>query len=231
MFGTASAYLIADLAADFRRKYPDVRSRLVGLNSSEVAGQVGERLDRDGAFRAPGRRVAARPATTSSSSRATSKVERGIVDRQDDQAPPRAWRSRTWSAHPPRRVEPDESEAHVGVLAAEVGREVGDQVRRCRTEHPEAERAAPEVAHLGHRVTGSLDVGEHALRLRAEAPAGLRQHEPPARPGEECDPELGLELSYLLRDRGLGEVERARGSAERTVLDGGQKVRELLIVI
>lgn len=40
MFGTASAYLIADLAADFRRKYPDVRLRLVGLNSSEVADQV-----------------------------------------------------------------------------------------------------------------------------------------------------------------------------------------------
>jgi DNA-binding transcriptional LysR family regulator len=42
MFGTASAYLIADLAADFRRKYPDVRLRLVGLNSSEVADQVRE---------------------------------------------------------------------------------------------------------------------------------------------------------------------------------------------
>ena len=40
IFGTASAYLIADLAADFRRKYPDVRLRLVGLNSSEVADQV-----------------------------------------------------------------------------------------------------------------------------------------------------------------------------------------------
>ena len=40
MFGTASAYLIADLASDFRRKYPDVRLRLVGLNSSEVADQV-----------------------------------------------------------------------------------------------------------------------------------------------------------------------------------------------
>jgi DNA-binding transcriptional LysR family regulator len=40
MFGTASAYLIADLAAEFRRKYPDVRLRLVGLNSSEVADRV-----------------------------------------------------------------------------------------------------------------------------------------------------------------------------------------------
>ena len=40
MFGAASAYLIADLAADFRRKHPEVRLRLVGLNSSEVADQV-----------------------------------------------------------------------------------------------------------------------------------------------------------------------------------------------
>ena len=40
MFGTASAYLIADLAAEFRRRYPDVRLRLVGLNSFEVADLV-----------------------------------------------------------------------------------------------------------------------------------------------------------------------------------------------
>ena len=61
MFGTASAYLIADLAADFRRKYPDVRLRLVGLNSSEVADQVRERDARGRARRAPGRRRRARP--------------------------------------------------------------------------------------------------------------------------------------------------------------------------
>ena len=42
MFGTASAYLISDLVVDFRRKYPDVRLRLVGLNSFEVADQVRE---------------------------------------------------------------------------------------------------------------------------------------------------------------------------------------------
>ncbi len=40
MFGTASAYLIADLAADMRRRYPDVRLRLVGQNSSLVADAV-----------------------------------------------------------------------------------------------------------------------------------------------------------------------------------------------
>ena len=42
MFGTASAYLIADLAAAFRRRYPDVRLRLVGQNSSLVANAVRE---------------------------------------------------------------------------------------------------------------------------------------------------------------------------------------------
>jgi DNA-binding transcriptional LysR family regulator len=42
MFGAASAYLIADLAADFRRRYPDVRLRLVGQNSSLVADAVRE---------------------------------------------------------------------------------------------------------------------------------------------------------------------------------------------
>jgi DNA-binding transcriptional LysR family regulator len=42
MFGTASAYLVADLATDFRRRYPDVRLRLVGQNSSLVADAVRE---------------------------------------------------------------------------------------------------------------------------------------------------------------------------------------------
>jgi DNA-binding transcriptional LysR family regulator len=40
MFGTASAYLVAGLAAEFRRRYPDVRLRLVGQNSSLVADSV-----------------------------------------------------------------------------------------------------------------------------------------------------------------------------------------------
>ena len=40
MFGTASDYLIADLVGDFRRRYPDVRLRLVGQNSSLVADAV-----------------------------------------------------------------------------------------------------------------------------------------------------------------------------------------------
>ena len=61
MFGTASAYLIADLAADFRRKYPDVRLRLVGLNSSEVADQVRDATLEAGAHRPARRRRRARP--------------------------------------------------------------------------------------------------------------------------------------------------------------------------
>jgi DNA-binding transcriptional LysR family regulator len=46
LFGTASAYLVSDLAARFRRLYPEVRLRLVGQNSSQVAIEVREgRLD------------------------------------------------------------------------------------------------------------------------------------------------------------------------------------------
>jgi DNA-binding transcriptional LysR family regulator len=42
MFGTASGSLIADLVGDFRKRYPDVRLRLVGQNSSRVADAVRE---------------------------------------------------------------------------------------------------------------------------------------------------------------------------------------------
>lgn len=41
-FGTARHYLSSDLVADFRARYPDVRVRLVGQNSWEVAEQVRE---------------------------------------------------------------------------------------------------------------------------------------------------------------------------------------------
>ena len=88
------------------------------------------------------------------------------------------------------RVEPDEPEPDVRVLAPEVGREVGDQVGGGRPEHAEAERAAAEVAHLGDGVAGPLDVGEHALGLGPEAAARLGQHEAAAGAGEEGDPEL-----------------------------------------
>ena len=93
---------------------------------------------------------------------------------------------------------------------------------------PKPERAAAQVAHLGDRVARPIDVGEHALGLGTEAAAGLGEDEPAAGAGEERDAELALELAHLLRDRGLGEVERARGAAERAVLDGGEEVRELL---
>ena len=41
-FGSPSDYLIVNVAADFRRRFPDVRLRLVGVNSSQVADQVRE---------------------------------------------------------------------------------------------------------------------------------------------------------------------------------------------
>src|SRR3954453_3285880 len=41
-FGNAPFYLLSDLVQDFRRRHPNVRARLVGLNSSEVAEEVRE---------------------------------------------------------------------------------------------------------------------------------------------------------------------------------------------
>src|SRR5919204_1643212 len=39
-FGSATYYLLADYVDDFRRRHPDVRLRVVGQNSSEVADAV-----------------------------------------------------------------------------------------------------------------------------------------------------------------------------------------------
>ena len=39
-FGNAPYYLLSDLVQDFRTRYPDVRVRLIGQNSSEVADAV-----------------------------------------------------------------------------------------------------------------------------------------------------------------------------------------------
>ncbi len=41
-FGNAPYYLLSDLVQDFRTRHPNVRVRLVGLNSSEVAEEVRE---------------------------------------------------------------------------------------------------------------------------------------------------------------------------------------------
>jgi DNA-binding transcriptional LysR family regulator len=41
-FGNAPFYLLSDLVQDFRKRHPNVRVRLVGLNSSEVAEAVRE---------------------------------------------------------------------------------------------------------------------------------------------------------------------------------------------
>lgn len=41
-FGEAPTWLIGNVAAAFRRRHPDVRLRIVGLNSSEVADEVRE---------------------------------------------------------------------------------------------------------------------------------------------------------------------------------------------
>ena len=62
-FGNAPYYLLSDLVQDFRKRYPHVRVRLIGQNSSEVADAV-----RDGRHRGRPDR-AARSTTAGSTSR------------------------------------------------------------------------------------------------------------------------------------------------------------------
>ena len=198
--------------------------RIVGavLGVVEDQRRVGQCLDRDGGAQ-PGRFAADDDEFLEPRD---AEVEPGVVDRENDE-PGLEGRVPHLVGHL-RRVEADEPEPHVGVLLAEVGGEVGDQVGRRRTEHPEAERAAAEVAHLRDRVARTLDVGEHALGLGSELPARLGEDEPAPGAGEESDSELPFELPDLLRDRGLGQEQRAGGAAERSVLDGCEEVGELL---
>ena len=70
-FGNAPYYLLSDLVQDFRKRYPNVRVRLIGQNSSEVAEAVRDGQHRGRPDRAPDRRPRARrqrrPSTTSCS--------------------------------------------------------------------------------------------------------------------------------------------------------------------
>ena len=59
-FGNAPYYLLSDLVQDFRKRYPHVRVRLLGQNSSEVADAVRDGRHRGRADRAPDRRPRAR---------------------------------------------------------------------------------------------------------------------------------------------------------------------------
>ncbi len=135
MFGTASAYLIADLAADFRRKYPDVRLRLVGLNSSEVADQV---RSRD-----PGGRVSSFfPSTTpgSTSEWRGSRSSSSSAERPDAPASPVTIEALAeaplilydaqYGAHDPMRRQLVDRAQRAGVIAAARGRGRGNRGRR-----------------------------------------------------------------------------------------------------
>ena len=126
-----------------------------------------------------------------------------------------------------RRVLPDEPQADVRVALAEVAREIGDQVPGRRAEHPEAQGPAAKLADAAHGVARAIDVGEHALGLGAERASRLGQRDPASHPCEEVDAELALQLSDLLGERRLRDVERPRCRRERPVLRGGEEVAQL----
>ena len=94
------------------------------------------------------------------------------------------------------------------MAGAEVRHEPREQEAGGGAEHADAEGAAPELAHLSHRLARVGERREHAFRLGAKGKPGLGQDDAAADAGEELDAELGLERAHLLGERGLGEVER-----------------------
>ena len=92
-FGSAHHYLLGGLVQDFRRRHPDVRVRVVGQNSAEVADAVRDGAARGRADRAADRRPRARGAARRSARRTTTSA-------RARSAWPRRRRSRR---SPPRR--------------------------------------------------------------------------------------------------------------------------------
>ena len=73
-----------------------------------------------------------------------------------------------------------------------------------------------------------LRLGQRALRVGLEEPAGLGQLDAAAGADEQRDAELGLEPADLLREARLGDQERVGGGAERPVFGRREEVGELL---
>jgi hypothetical protein len=95
-------------------------------------------------------------------------------------------------------------------------------------ERAEGHGPAGHVADLAHRLDRRLRLGQRALGVGDEQPAGLGERQPPAGPGEQRHAELGLQPADLLGQARLRHVQRVRGRRERAVLDRGEEVRELL---
>ena len=153
-------------------------------------------------------------------------VETVVVDRQHDKR-----RLEPAGAHAvgdERRVLANETEPDVGVAPPELGRELGDEIRRRGPEHPEADRASAKLANIADSVARVVEGCEDALRLGAKRPPGSSEGDAATDAREQLDAELRFELPHLLGERRLGDEERARCGGERAVVGSGEEVAKLL---
>src|SRR3954462_8398953 len=87
-------------------------------------------------------------------------------------------------------------------------------------------RPGPAASAAGrHRLR--LCLTEHPLCLREQGGPRVRQRNVPLRAVKQPHPELGLELAYLLGDRGLSDVQSLGRPAEMQLLGDGYEIPEM----
>ena len=96
------------------------------------------------------------------------------------------------------------------------------QVRYARD--PQRITGAPGPPSLGE---SHLEAGEHPPRLPREDRPGLRQRDDAARPLEQLDAELGLELADRLRERRLADVQALGRAPEVQLLADREEVAQV----
>src|SRR5206468_3830754 len=111
---------------------------------------------------------------------------------------------------------------HGGHQAPQRSREAGPQGGR--------DVADPQpwpVARAARRHPRRLGMTEHPVCLREQGGSRVRQGNLSLRAVEQPYPELILELAYLSRDRGLGDVQSLRRPAEMQLLGDGDEISEM----
>ncbi len=114
------------------------------------------------------------------------------------------------------------------VPRGEVADQLGHVARRERDETADLEPAHHLAARGSRLVLEGLEVAQQRARLGQQAPPRCgERHAARVVPDEQPHPELLLELPERVRDRGLGDVEPARGLHDAAALGHGDEVLEL----
>jgi hypothetical protein len=105
---------------------------------------------------------------------------------------------------------------HAAVLGAELAHQRRQELLR-RADHADHQIAAFELAQGGHHVLRVFQLGEHASRVGQQVLACQREVHLPRFTIEQRQPDLGLELLDLHRDRRRREVQLLGGPGKAQV--------------